>query len=63
MEYVELRHLNRAKLLFESEPGPHDWFQPRERLWFCELNGVRFAVVDSNPDTALSDVDEAWRAR
>jgi hypothetical protein len=49
-----------ARLLPESEPGPHDWYQPRERLWFCVLHGVRFAVVDVNPDCALSQVDGAW---
>lgn len=63
MQQIELRHLNRARLMFESDPGPHDWYQQRTRLWFCELNGVRFAVVDDNPDTALFSVDEASRER
>ena len=49
-----------AKLLPESVPGPHDWYNPRERLWFCTMNGVQFAVVDSNPDQALAAVDEAF---
>jgi len=48
------------KLLPESVPGPHDWYNPRERLWFCTMNGVQFAVVDSNPDQALAAVDEAF---
>jgi hypothetical protein len=49
-----------AKLLPESVPGPHDWYNPRERLWFCTMNGVQFAVVDSNSDQALAAVDEAF---
>lgn len=49
---------SRAVLLPESAPDG----RRRERLWFCSLNGFRFAVVDINPDQALFAVDEAWRS-